>query len=137
LYTANVSFVANSNSVTNATFTVAGVANSQTIAVIDVGFIDTNTAAAGTVEVYPSNGVIRKVTVTSNGSYYYPPTITPNSVGTTSAVLTANVGAFNQTANAQTAIITQTTSGLMAENYFEITTEGGDILTTETVQPLG
>lgn len=137
LYTANVSFVANSNSVTNATFTVAGVANSQTIAVIDVGFIDTNTAAAGTVEVYPSNGVIRKVTITSNGNYYYPPTITPNSVGTTSAVLTANVGAFNQTANAQTAIITQTASGLMAENYFEITTEGGDILTTETVQPLG
>ena len=108
LYTGNVTFTANSNVLTNAVFTTAGVANNQTIAIIDVDFIETNTAAVGTVEVYPSNGAIRKVTVASNGSYYYPPTITPDSAGC-NAILTTITGAFTQTANSQTAIFSYTT----------------------------
>lgn len=104
LHTGNVVFTANSNVLTNAVFTTAGVSNTQTIAIIDVDFVETNTAAVGTVEVYPSNGAIRKVTVTSNGAYYYPPIITPNSSGN-NAVLTTTAGAFTQTANLQTAII--------------------------------
>jgi hypothetical protein len=93
LHTGNVVFTANSNVLTNAVFTTAGVANTQTIAIIDVGFVETNTAAVGTVEVYPSNGSIRKVTVTSNGAYYYPPTITPKHVGGVANV-TVNTGAI-------------------------------------------
>jgi hypothetical protein len=93
LHTGNVVFTANSNTLTNAVFTTAGVANSQTIAVINVGFTETNTSAVGTIEVYPSNGSIRKVTVTSNGAYYYPPTIVPAHVGGVANV-TVNAGAM-------------------------------------------
>lgn len=103
LHTGNVVFTANSNVLTNATFTTAGVANTQTVTIIDVDFVETNTAAVGTVEV-DSNGGISKVTVTSNGAYYYPPTIRPNSAGN-NAILTTTAGAFTQTANLQTAII--------------------------------
>ncbi len=116
LYTANVTFTANSNIRTNAVFTVSGVANSQTIAVINVGFTETNIAASGLVEVWNNssgtlpgnvvNGAVRTVTITGNGSYYYSPTITPNTVGTMDAVLLTTTGAFTQTANLQTAIIT-------------------------------
>jgi hypothetical protein len=130
LHTGNVVFTANSNVLTNAVFTTAGVANTQTIAIIDVGFVETNTAAVGTVEVYPSNGAIRKVTVTSNGAYYYPPTITPNSAGN-NAVLTTTTGAFTQTANLQTAIITYQVLPVYTENNNEIETEDGLIFTTE------
>ncbi len=130
LHTGNVVFTANSNVLTNAVFTTAGVANTQTIAIIDVGFVETNTAAVGTVEVYPSNGAIRKVTVTSNGAYYYPPTITPNSAGN-NAVLTTTTGAFTQTANLQTAIITYQVLPVYTENNIEIETEDGLIFTTE------
>jgi hypothetical protein len=103
LHTGNVTFTANSNVLTNAVFTTAGVANTQTIAIINVQFLETNTAAVGTVEVYPSNGAIRKIAITSNGAYYYPPTILPNSAGNNAELITTT-GAFTQTANLQTAI---------------------------------
>lgn len=130
LHTGNVVFTANSNVLTNATFTTAGVANTQTIALINVDFIDTNTAAVGTVEVYPSNGAIRKVTITSNGEYYYPPTITPNSAGY-NAVLITTTGAFTQTANTQAAIITYDSLSVYTEDGNEIETEDDLIFITE------
>jgi hypothetical protein len=130
LHTGNVVFTANSNVLTNAVFTTAGVANTETIAIIDVGFVETNTAAVGTVEVYPANGAIRKLTVTSNGAYYYSPTITPNSAGN-NAVLTTTTGAFTQTANLQTAIITYQVLPVYTENGNEIETEDGITFTTD------
>ena len=104
-YTANVTVTANSNSVTNATFTMSGVSNSQTVAVITVGFTGTNTGTANTVEVYPSNGAIRRITVTSPGEYFYRPDITPNTGGTGTVLRVNSVGSFTQTANSQQMII--------------------------------
>jgi len=139
-YNANVVFTANSNVLTNATFTTAGVANTQTIAIIDVGFVETNTAAVGTVEVYDNssgtmpvgtvNGAIRKITVTSNGAYYYPPTIRPNSAGN-NAILITTAGAFTQTANLQTAIFSYQPKSVYTEDGIEIETEDGIIFTTD------
>ena len=104
-YTAAVSITANSNSVTNATFTMSGVSNTQTVAVIDVGFTGTNTAAQSAIEVYPSNGAIRKVTVSTPGEYFYRPDITPNTGGTGAVLRVNSVGSFTQTANGQEMII--------------------------------
>jgi hypothetical protein len=102
--TAAVTITANSNSYTNAAFTISAVANSQTNAVITVGFTGRNTAANASIEVYSGNGAIRKVTINSNGNYYYTPTATPNSAGS-GAAITFNPTNWNQTSNAQTAII--------------------------------
>jgi hypothetical protein len=108
--TATVTLTANSNSYTNAVFTITPVANVQTNAVITVGFTGRNTAANALVEVYPSNGAIRKVTLNSNsvlqgvGEYYYTPDVTPNSAGS-GAKITFNPVSWYQTSNAQTAII--------------------------------
>jgi len=112
--TASVTITANSNSYTNAVFTITPVANSQTNAVITVGFTGRNTAANASIEVYNNssglepagtvNGAIRKVTINSNGDYYYTPTATPNSAGS-GAVFTFDPTNWTQTANAQTAII--------------------------------
>jgi hypothetical protein len=104
-YTAAVSITANSNSVTNATFTMSGVSNTQTIAVIDVGFTGTNTGTANTVEVYPSNGAIRRIIVTSPGEYFYRPDVTPNTGGAGAIIRVNSVGTFSQTANGQEMII--------------------------------
>jgi hypothetical protein len=104
-YTAAVSITANSNSVTNAAFTMSGVTNTQTVAVITVGFTGTNTGTANTVEVYPSNGAIRRITVTSPGEYFYMPDITPNTGGTGAVLRVNSVGSFSQTANGQEMII--------------------------------
>ena len=104
-YTAAVSITANSNSVTNATFTMSGVSNTQTVAVIDVGFTGTNTAAQSAIEVYPSNGAIRKVTVSTPGEYFYRPDVTPNTGGTGAVIRVNSVGTFSQTANGQEMII--------------------------------
>jgi hypothetical protein len=140
LHTGNVVFTANSNVLTNATFTASGVANTQTIAIIDVDFIETNTSAVGTIEVYDNssgtlpvgtvNGAIRKVTVTSNGAYYFPPTITPNSAGN-NAILITTAGAFTQTANLQTAIFSYIPKSVYTEDGNEIETEDGIIFTTD------
>lgn len=104
-YTANVTVTANSNSVTNAAFTMSGVANTETIAVISVGFTGTNTAAQSSIEVYPSNGAIRRISISSQGEYFYAPDITPNSGGTGAVLRVNSVGAFSQTANGQEIII--------------------------------
>ena len=104
-YTANVTITANSNVVTNATFTMSGVSNTETIAVIDVGFTGTNTAAQSSIEVYPSNGAIRRISISSQGEYFYAPDITPNSGGTGAVLRVNSVGTFSQTANGQEMII--------------------------------
>jgi hypothetical protein len=104
-YTANVTVTANSNSVTNATFTMSGVSNTETVAVIDVGFTGTNTAAQSAVEVYPSNGAIRRVTIGTPGEYFYAPNVTANSGGTGAVLRINSVGTFSQTANGQEMII--------------------------------
>ena len=104
-YTANVTFTANSNSVTNATFTISGVSNTETVAVIDVGFTGTNTAAQSSIEVYPSNGAIRRISISSMGEYFYAPNVTPNSGGTGAVIRVNSVGTFSQTANGQDMII--------------------------------
>jgi hypothetical protein len=90
LYTGNIAFTANSNVLTNAVFTTAGVANTETIAIIDVDFVESNIPAIGTYTVNAS-GAISNVTITSNGSYYYPPTIRANNFGVVG--VTANAGA--------------------------------------------
>jgi len=104
-YTANVTFSANSNSVTNASFTMSGVSNTETVAVIDVGFTGTNTAAQSSIEVYPSNGAIRRISISSNGEYFYAPTVTPNTGGVGAVIRVNSVGTFSQTANGQDMII--------------------------------
>jgi uncharacterized protein len=104
-YTANVTITANSNVVTNATFTMSGVSNTETIAVIDVGFTGTNTAAQSSIEVYSSNGAIRRVTTSTSGEYFYAPNVTPNSGGTGAIIRVNSVGTFSQTANGQEMII--------------------------------
>jgi hypothetical protein len=104
-YTANVTITANSNVVTNATFTMSGVSNTETLAVINVGFTGTNTAAQSSIEVYPSNGAIRRVSISSQGNYFYAPDITPNSGGTGAVIKVNSVGTFSQTANGQEMII--------------------------------
>lgn len=104
-YTANVTFTANSNVVTNATFTISGVSNTETVAVIDVGFTGTNTAAQSSIEVYPSNGAIRRISISSMGEYFYAPNVTPNSGGTGAVIRVNSVGTFSQTANGQEMII--------------------------------
>ena len=105
LYETTVSITANSNSVTNATFTMSGVSNTQTVAVIDVGFTGTNTAAQSAIEVYPSNGAIRRISISSNGEYFYAPTVTPNTGGAGAVIRVNSVGSFSQTANGQEMII--------------------------------
>jgi SAM-dependent MidA family methyltransferase len=105
MYTANVTFTANSNVVTNATFTMSGVSNTQTVALIDVGFTGTNTAAQSSIEVYPSNGAIRRISISSMGEYFYAPNVTPNSGGTGAVIRVNSVGTFSQTANGQDMII--------------------------------
>jgi hypothetical protein len=104
-YTANVTFSANSNVVTNASFTMSGVSNTETVAVIDVGFTGTNTAAQSSIEVYPSNGAIRRISISSNGEYFYAPTVTPNTGGVGAVIRVNSVGTFSQTANGQDMII--------------------------------
>jgi len=104
-YTANVTVTANSNSVTNAVFTMSGVSNTETVAVIDVGFTGTNTAAQSSIEVYPSNGAIRSISISSQGEYFYAPDVTPNSGGTGAVLRINSVGTFSQTANGQEMII--------------------------------
>jgi hypothetical protein len=104
-YTTGFTVTANSNVVTNATFTISGVSNTQTVAVIDVGFTGTNTATANTVEVYPSNGAIRRITITSPGEYFYAPNVTPNTGGTGAVLRVNSIGTFTQTANSQQMII--------------------------------
>jgi hypothetical protein len=104
-YTANVTVTANSNSVTNAAFTMSGVSNTETVAVIAVGFTGTNTAAQSSIEVYPSNGAIRRISISSQGEYFYAPDVTPNSGGTGAVIRVNSVGTFSQTANGQEMII--------------------------------
>ena len=81
-YTGAVTITANSNAYTNAAFTMNGVANVQTTANITVGFTGRNTAANAYVEVYPSNGSIRSITINSQGDYYYVPNVIVTSGGT-------------------------------------------------------
>ena len=125
LHTANLNVSSYSNSTTNASFTIAGVSNAQTNAVITVGFVGQNTAANAKVEVYAGTGAIRRITITANGEYYYPPIITPNSSGTNGVItLSGNsIGTFTQTANLQTMIIYQSPSIILAENYYQLTTD--------------
>ncbi len=104
-YTANVTVTANSNSVTNASFTMSGVSNTETVAVIAVGFTGTNTAAQSSIEVYPSNGAIRSISISSQGEYFYAPDVTPNTGGTGAVLRVNSVGTFSQTANGQEMII--------------------------------
>jgi len=145
--TAVVSVTANSNSYTNASFTLSAVANAETLTVITVGFTEQNTAANVIVEVYNNssglepagtvNGAIRKVTVNSNsvlqgaGKYYYTPDATPNSAGS-GAIITLNPISWNQTANAQSAIIISTTTPtIITESGYISETEQGDVLEIE------
>ena len=129
--TAVVAITASSNTLTNATFSVVGVANVQTTAVISVGFLGKNTSANASVEVYSGNGAIRNVTLNYDGNYYYKPTIGFDSAGTNGIIRTNDV-TFTQTANAQTAIIVQSASAIIAENYNELVIETGEIFTAET-----
>jgi len=105
LYTATIALTANSNSTTNATFTVYPVSNVQTVANITVGFTGQNTPANVSVEVYPANGAIRNLTINTQGNYYYPPDITPDSVGTGADLRVNSKGIFTQTANNQDLIV--------------------------------
>ena len=135
LHTANLNVSSYSNSTTNASFTIVGVSNAQTNAVITLGFVGQNTAANANVEVYNNssglmplgtvNGAIRRIVITANGEYYYPPTITPNSSGTGGLITLSNdsIGIFTQTANLQTMIIHQAPSIILAENYYQLTTD--------------
>lgn len=135
LHTANLNVSSYSNSTTNASFTIVGVSNAQTNAVITLGFVGQNTAANANVEVYNNssglmplgtvNGAIRRIVITANGEYYYPPTITPNSSGTGGLITLSNdsIGIFTQTANLQTMIIHQSPSIILAENYYQLTTD--------------
>jgi hypothetical protein len=84
---------------------MSGVSNTETVAVIDVGFTGTNTAAQGTVEVYPSNGAIRRISISSLGEYFYTPNVTPDTGGTGAVIRVNSVGTFSQTANGQEMII--------------------------------
>lgn len=132
-YTGNVSIIANSNVVTNAVATVFGVPNTQTNAVLSVGFTGVNTAANATVEVYSGNGTVRKIIINSPGEYFYQPTVTPDSGGVGASIIVNSVGVFTQTANLQEMIITQNASGIMTDDYYELTTESGMILTAESI----
>ena len=135
LHTANLNVSSYSNSTTNASFTIVGVSNAQTNAVITLGFVGQNTAANANVEVYNNssglmplgtvNGAIRRIVITANGEYYYPPTITPNSSGTGGLITLSNdsIGIFTQTANLQTMIIHQAPSIILAENYYQLITD--------------
>jgi hypothetical protein len=105
LYTATIALTANSNSTTNATFTVYPVSNVQTVANITVGFTGQNTPANVSVEVYPANGAIRNLTINTQGNYYYPPDITPDSAGTGADLRVNSKGIFTQTANNQDLIV--------------------------------
>jgi hypothetical protein len=84
---------------------MSGVSNTETVAVIDVGFTGTNTAAQSSIEVYPSNGAIRRISISSNGEYFYAPTVTPNTGGVGAVIRVNSVGTFSQTANGQDMII--------------------------------
>ena len=84
---------------------MSGVSNTQTVAVIDVGFTGTNTAAQSAVEVYPSNGAIRRVSISTPGEYFYRPDVTPNTGGTGAIIRVNSVGTFTQTSNGQEMII--------------------------------
>ena len=86
--------------------------------------------SSGTMPVGTVNGAIRKITITSNGAYYYPPIITPNSAGN-NAILITTAGAFTQTANLQTAIFSYIPKSVYTENGDEIETEDGITLTTD------
>jgi len=132
-YTANVTITANSNVVTNATFTMSGVSNTETIAVIDVGFTGTNTAAQSSIEVYPSNGAIRRVTISTPGEYFYRPDVTPNTGGTGAVIRVNSVGTFSQTANGQEMIIySRDPLSIMAEDNVSLfIAESGDSIITE------
>ena len=129
---------ANGNNFTNAAITATTVANDQTNAVITVGFTEQNTAANVLVEVYNSNGAIRKLTVNTQsilrgtGSYYYTPDVTPNSGGT-GAVITINPVSWYQTANVQRAIIISANSSIrvMTESDIIIITEQGKDIVLE------
>ena len=132
-YTANVTITANSNVVTNATFTMSGVSNTETVAVIDVGFTGTNTAAQSSIEVYPSNGAIRRVSISTPGEYFYRPDVTPNTGGTGAVIRVNSVGTFSQTANGQEMIIysRDPLSILAEDNVSLFITESGDSIITE------
>jgi hypothetical protein len=73
--------------------------------VITVGFTGTNTSAQSAIEVYPSNGAIRRISTSSLGNYFYAPNVTPNSGGTGAVIRVNSVGTFSQTANGQEMII--------------------------------
>ena len=141
-YTTGFTITAKSNVVTNATFTMSGVSNTQTVAVITVGFTGTNTSAQSAIEVYNNssglmpagtvNGAIRRVTVSSDGEYFYRPDITPNTGGTGAIVRVNSVGTFTQTANNQSAIIQKYPLIVLSEDGYSITSEDEDIIVTET-----
>jgi hypothetical protein len=134
LYTATIALTANSNSVTNAAFTVYPVSNVQTKANITVGFTGQNTPGNVSVEVYPANGAIRKLTINTQGNYYYPADLVPNSAGTGADLRINSKGIFTQTANNQAlAILERDPVAFTTEdsNYI-ITTEDGNVILLES-----
>ena len=94
---------------------MSGVSNTETVAVIDVGFTGTNTAAQSSIEVYNNssglmpagtvNGAIRRVTISTPGEYFYRPDVTPNTGGAGAIIRVNSVGTFSQTANGQEMIV--------------------------------
>jgi hypothetical protein len=134
LYTATIALTANSNSVTNAAFTVYPVSNVQTKANITVGFTGQNTPGNVSVEVYPANGAIRKLTINTEGNYYYPADLIPDSAGTGADLRINSKGIFTQTANNQAlAILERDPVAFTTEdsNYI-ITTEDGNVILLES-----
>jgi hypothetical protein len=134
LYTATISLTANSNSVTNAAFTVYPVSNVQTQANITVGFTGQNTPGNVSVEVYPANGAIRNLTINTEGNYYYPADLVPDSAGTGADLRINSKGIFTQTANNQAlAILERDPVAFTTEdsNYI-ITTEDGNVILLES-----
>ena len=129
LYTATIALTANSNSVTNAAFTVSPVANVETKANITVGFTGQNTPGSVSVQVN-ANGSIEKLTINTEGNYYYPANLIPNSAGTGADLRINSKGIFTQTANNQSlAILERDPVTLTTEdsNYI-FTTEDGNVI---------
>ena len=133
LYTATFALTANSNSTTNAAFTVYPVSNVETKANITVGFTGQNTPANVSVQV-DANGSIQKLTINTQGNYYYPPDITPNSAGTGADLRINNKGIFTQTANNQSLVVFKKDPVVFTteDSNYMIATEKGAIIILES-----
>jgi hypothetical protein len=101
-YVINVTVAANGSYSNSPIANIAGLRYSENNQVFDA----TTNGQSNVVFTVSStgNGAIRKVTLNSNGEYYYTPDVRPNSAGA-NAVFTFNPVSWYKTANTQTAVI--------------------------------